>query len=293
MCVTDPEGERLTKLLVSHKQFSPLSPLTRAPPYVMIVRNHRINGTSGNKGHLGRGLVLKYHLSYDMCIMLGNILNLFGRSPFASLLAHMEKVSTCVHLLPQLFDALEQRDYKNVEELSNKIADIEHQADIAKNDIRNHLPKSLVMPIDRGHLLEILNIQDKIADKAEDVAVLVTLKTIELLPVFKDEFMKFLRLNMETFDGARRIIKEMHELLESSFGGLEAEKVCAMVEEVSYKEHEVDMIQRQLLKKIFSTENEMTYTSFLLWQKICQAVGEISNLSENLAFRVRMTLELK
>jgi len=225
--------------------------------------------------------------------MLGTILNLFGKSPFASLQAHMEKVSVCVHLLPDLFSALEKRDFESVEKIAAKIAEVEHQADLTKNDIRNHLPKSLVMPIDRGHLLEILHLQDKIADKAEDISVLVTLKPLELLPAFKVEFNDFLRENIEAFDGASRIMKEMHELLESSFGGLEAEKVRSMVEEVSFMEHEVDVHQKLLLKKIIMAENEMSYTTFFLWQKICETIASISNLSENLAFRVRMTLEIK
>ena len=75
--------------------------------------------------------------------------------------------------------------------------------------------------------------------------------------------------------------------------GIEAEKVRAMVEEVSFMEHEVDLVQYQLLKKLFQVDNEMSYTSFHLWQKICEAMTSISNLSENLAFRIRMTLELK
>lgn len=225
--------------------------------------------------------------------MLGTILNLFGRSPFAPLQSHMEKVSSCVHLLADLFIALEQRDYATVEKIATHIAELEHQADITKNDIRNHLPKSLYLPIDRAQLLEILSVQDKIADKAEDVAVLVTIKPIELLPSFCTEFKDFLHKNIRTFDGALLIIKEMHELLESSFGGIEAQKVRSMVEDVSYKEHEVDMIQRQLLKKLFTSETEMSYTTFYLWQKICGATADISNLSETLANRIRMTLELK
>lgn len=225
--------------------------------------------------------------------MLGNILNLFGRSPFASLMAHMDKVSACVHLLPQLFDALESQEAPRLEELARKIEDIEHQADLARNDICNHLPKSLVMPIDRDQLLDILTIQDKIADKAEDIAVLVTLKSLELPLTFREDFKKFLNMNIETFNGARRIIQEIHELLESSFGGLEAEKVSSMVNQVSTKEHEVDTFQKRLLKKIFNAENEMTFTTFHLWQKIFENVAAISNLSEHLAFRVRMNLEIK
>lgn len=225
--------------------------------------------------------------------MFGAIINLFGRSPFAPLQSHMEKVSNCVHLLPNLFTSLEKRDTETLERIATEIGELEHQADITKNDIRNHLPKSLFLPIDRGHLLEILSIQDRIADKAEDIAVLVVLKPLEILPTFKSEFKEFLEKNIVAFEGARLIIKEMHELLEASFGGIEAEKVRSMVEDVSYKEHEVDLIQRQLLKKLFQCENEIPFTTFHLWQKIFEAVADISNLSENLANRVRMTLELK
>lgn len=221
------------------------------------------------------------------------ILNLFGRSPFAPLASHMEEVAVCVNLLNELFDALNKKDYERLEQVAKKIGEQEHKADLTKNNIRNHLPKNLFLAIDRGQLLEILSLQDNIADQAEDIAVLATLKQIEVIPAFREEFQLFLVKNLETFNGARKIIKELHELLESSFGGIEAEKVRSMVDEVSFKEHEVDLIQRKLLKILFASEDKLSYSSFYLWQKIFQALGAISNLSENLANRIRMTLELK
>lgn len=221
------------------------------------------------------------------------ILSLFGRSPFAPLQAHMESVSECVYCLPKLIEALEQKNYSLLEQLAEDISNREHHADLIKNDIRNHLPKSLFLPIDRGNLLEILAIQDRIADKVEDVAVLMTLKPLELLPIFKKEFKLFLHKNIETFEEAKLIIKELHELLESSFGGIEAEKVRQMVEKVAYREHEVDVIQRQLLKIFFKSEDQLNYMTFYLWQRLFENIGSISNLAENLAYRIRMTLELK
>lgn len=221
------------------------------------------------------------------------IINLFGRSPFAPLQSHMEKVRCCVHMLKDLFHALESKNYAEVEKIGEKISEMEHAADFTKNDIRNHLPRSLFLPIDRGQLLEILSLQDNIADSAEDVAVLVNLKPIELLEDFKEEFYTFLDLNIETYNEAEKIIKEMHELLETSFGGSEAEKVKIMVDHVAFKEHEVDLVQRRLLKKLFASESQMSYSSFHLWQKIFEALANISNLSEKLANRIRMTLELK
>ena len=221
------------------------------------------------------------------------ILSLFGRSPFAPLQSHMENVAKCVHSLPELIEALENHDYPLIEKICEKISNFEHDADLIKNDIRNHLPKSLFLPIDRGNLLDILSIQDKIADTTEDVAVLMTLKPLELLPIFKEEFKLFLQKNIETFDEANSIVKELHELVEFSFGGVEAAKVRSMVNEVAYREHEVDLIQRKLLKALFKAEEQLNYMTFNQWQKLFEAIGSISNLSENLAYRIRTTLELK
>ena len=221
------------------------------------------------------------------------IISLFARSPFAPLQTHMEKVSHCVYKLFDLFDALEKHNYTEVDKIAAEISDLEHQADLLKNDIRNHLHKNIYLPVDRSNLLEILGIQDSIADSAEDIAVLLTLKQVEMPNDLKGDFRDFLNKNVESFESARNIIKEMHDLLETSFGGYEAEKVRAMVEDVAYKEHEADLIQRKLLKKLFGSENEMTYTTFHIWQKIFEAVASISNLSEKLAYRVRMTLDLK
>lgn len=225
--------------------------------------------------------------------MFKTILNLFGRSPFAPLQSHMEKVESCVNLLFDLFKAVEEKNYEKVDEISIKISELEHQADLMKNDIRNHLPKSLYLPIDRGQLLEILAVQDDIADKAQDIGVLCSLKHLEMLDEFKGNLYLFLEKNTESFHGALLIIKEMHELLESSFGGVEAEKVSHMVDAVSRKEHEADGVQRDLLKGLFKAEDAMSYTSFHLWMKIFEALGSIANLSEKLAYRIRMTLELK
>ncbi|WP_041941688.1 TIGR00153 family protein [Waddlia chondrophila] len=221
------------------------------------------------------------------------LLNLFGRSPFSPLDTHMEEVSRCVYLLRDLFKALKNKDYEQVEKIAQKISKQEHQADLTKNDLRNHLPKRIFLPIARESLLHILAIQDSIADRAEDVAVLTTLKELEMIELFRAEFDEFLDKNIETFEGAKKIIKELHELLETTFGGVEAEKVRQMVHQVAIKEHEADVVQRKMLKALLKAEGQMSYTTFHVWQKILEELGAIADLSENLAYQVRMTLELK
>ena len=109
------------------------------------------------------------------------ILSLFSKSPFTPLQQHMEKVAVCVHQLEGLFEALQKREFEKILEIQKKISKQEHEADKEKNHIRNNLPKNLFMPISQSSLLEILSIQDSIADTSEDIAVLTTLKQLECL----------------------------------------------------------------------------------------------------------------
>jgi len=69
--------------------------------------------------------------------------------------------------------------------------------------------------------------------------------------------------------------------------------VKQMVERVAYKEHECDLLQRKLMKKLLEQAETMKVASFFLWMKVVQELAGLSDESERLANRVRMTLEVK
>ena len=204
----------------------------------------------------------------------------------------MGKVAGCVERVPLLFDAVRVQDRDRVEEIAKEVCQLEHDADLLKNEIRNNLPNSLFLPIDRGNLLDILSLQDSIADRAEDVAVLFTLRPIEPTQGMAPLLGPFVDKNIETFREVAAIIREWQDLIESSFGGIEAEKVRQMTDAVAHTEHEVDVLQRQLLRELYSSK-ELDFQTFDLWKRILLEVGTISNLSEKLANRIRMVLDLK
>ena len=218
---------------------------------------------------------------------------LFGRSPFAPLRTHMEGVARCVDRLPPLFEAVKAKDGSQVAAIAKEISKLEHEADLAKNDIRNGLKTSLFLPVPRAGLLEVLSLQDAIADRAEDIAVILTLRDPEVPAAIEGLFDEFLQKNLEAFEAVAEIVGEIHQLFESSFGGAEAEKVRAMVDQVAYKEHKVDVLQRDLLKGMFNSEETLSYAAFGLWMRVIEEVGSLSNLSEKLANRLLMTLEVK
>ncbi len=205
----------------------------------------------------------------------------------------MEDVNECVNKVKEIFEALEKKDFESISRIAKEISKLEAKADTTKHELRNHLPSSLFMPISKGELLEILSLQDDIADDCEDIGVLLTLKELTMKEVFKDDFKTFLKKNLETYELIKVIIEEFDNLLETSFTGSEAEKVKSMVIKVALKEHEADLSQRQLLKNIFNNEEHFSHAEFQLWLSILREIRTLSNTSEKLAHRIRNLLDLE
>lgn len=218
---------------------------------------------------------------------------LFGQSPFAPLQAHMEVVATCVHQLKQAFLYLQEGDYEAIASLSKDISDQEYKADCIKNDMRNHMPSGLFMPVSRSAILEIISIQDSIADTAEDVAILLTVRRLTIYSEFRELFYLFLDKNLETFDLTMTMIQEFNKLLEGSFGGRKADKIRFLVDRIAKAEHDCDVLQRELMQVFFSDQCGVGFKECILWMQIMKRTAGISDSAEKLAHRIHMTLEEK
>ena len=224
---------------------------------------------------------------------MSTIGKLFGKSPFGLLQRHMEQVAKCVAKMEESLLALERGEWDQIDAMAGQVSKLEHQADGIKDEIRNKLLKKFFMPVDRAQILDILSIQDGLADTAEDVAVLLTIRRLQTPSSVVEEFQKFRESNLKAFRLAEAIINDLDELLETGFGGAEAEKIRTVVHDIAYAEHEADVVQRDLLKKVFSDEVNFSAADLNMWIQLIKSLAHLSNLSENLGDRVQTTLDLK
>ena len=218
---------------------------------------------------------------------------LFGKSPFVPLQLHLDRVADCVEALVFMLQEICDGNDIDISEEARKISKLEHKADLVKNDIRNSLPRGLFMAIDRSQLLEILSLQDSIADRAEDSAVLMAIRPAKMLDAFGGPFREYVDGNIATFHKAKDVMRELDNLIESGFGGAEASSVNDMVDAVAVSEHECDIMQRNLMRLVLDHEMDLTTGDFFIWQRLLHEVAGISNQSEKLANRVRMLINLK
>lgn len=216
------------------------------------------------------------------------LISLFGYSPFLSLQRHMKEVSKAVSQMRQAYYFYQSQQEDGLQNCVSSLDSLERSADQIKQEICKSLPRGVFLPVGKESLLEVLTIQDEIANVAQNFGVLLSLRAFEKVEDLEDVFLDFLEKNIEVFEKVKLIIDNLQDLLESSFGGSEAEQVKKMIERVLYHEYEADLLQRKLLKILFN--KELPYQVFFLWSSLIRELGAIADLSEKLAYRLRMML---
>jgi predicted phosphate transport protein (TIGR00153 family) len=215
---------------------------------------------------------------------------LFGKSPFQPLQAHMKVARRAADELIPLFEGVLARDEAAIKTSRDLIFQLEREADALKKELRSHLPRSLFMPVDRRDLLNLLGAQDSIADAAQDIASLLTLRPVEMPAFLGDRVLPFARQVIATVDRAAAVVNELDDLLESGFRGAESERVEAMIGEISALETATDETGLALVSAMFDHEHELSALRVIFWQKVFRTLGRVADHAENVGDRLRLLI---
>lgn len=218
------------------------------------------------------------------------IANLFARSPFHALQAHMEHVRQCADQVVVLFDALIENNAEAQAVAINQIFVLEGEADTVKHDLRAHLPNSLFMPVDRGDLLKILDLQDHIADTAQDIAGLLQVRSFNVPNGLGEPLAKFVRRCIDACALCEKIINELDELLSVGFKGPGTEKVSDMIAELNKIESDTDDMGMDLTRRLFAMEGEISDVSLMLWSGLIRDIGSLADSAEKVGNRLRLLI---
>lgn len=212
---------------------------------------------------------------------------LFKKSPFGPVINHAKKVYECIELIDPMIKAWLREDWDKIERLANEISQKENEADQLKIKIRNSLPKSLFYPVPRGDLLRILNNQDDIADAAEDLGVVFTLRKTKLPDTLTNDFQDFVDQVIDTCRMLLSANEELDTLMEVSFTGPTSENVLKIADEIGQMEWESDKKSRELVKKIINMEDQLDPLTIVFLMKIIEVLGNLANYAENCGDNLR------
>lgn len=222
--------------------------------------------------------------------MTNFVANIFGSSPVMPLENHIDLAYRCAKELRPLFAAVVDGDWSEAEKVREEIEKLEQEADEIKNDIRLHLPKSLFMPVPRQDLLELLLVQDRIANRTRDVAGLVLLRKMAIPSSISDDFLDFVDRVIDAAKKARKSVRELDELFTTGFRGAEVDLVTKLIGELGQIESDTDARQMQLNTAVFEIESTLNPVDAVYLYRIIELVGEIADMCERVGRRLELLL---
>lgn len=218
------------------------------------------------------------------------ISNLFGTSPIKPLQEHMSTVVGCASILDTFFVASYEGNWEEASQLFEKLSEQEALADQMKKEFRMHMPKSLFMPVSRGDLLNILSLQDDLANISKDIAGIVLGREMEIPNSLQNSFSKFVQSAIQACEKALVAINELDELLETGFTGQEVKFVQKLIRELDAQEQKVDKNEKSIRHKLFKLEADLPPVHVMFLYSIIDNIGSIADTAERIGNRLELLI---
>jgi predicted phosphate transport protein (TIGR00153 family) len=192
-------------------------------------------------------------------------------------------VKKCIDLLGDGLVDYYKGNYKNISKLAEKVSKIEHKADLIKSNIRNHLPSSLFMPVDKGKFMLALKEQDCILDHADNLVRMLDMRHTKIPKNLQKDFIEHSKRVMKTVGAMQDAVGNIKDLVETSFVKRERDQTKEFIYKVHKLEYEADLKKYEITKGIYKMENKLKPMDVYHLIKIADWVDDIADHAENVA----------
>ena len=223
-------------------------------------------------------------------VMRSSITSMFAGSPVKPLQKHMEKACRCAGQLSVFFAAVAKKDFEQAKTIQKAIAGMEGEADDIKIALRMGLPNSLFMPMPREQVLDIVRLQDKIANISEDIAGTMVGRKMQLPEPVVDAFAAFVECAVEAANQAKSAINELDELVETGFRGRELSVVEEIIEKLEKIESKADKLEKKLRRDLFEIEKDYPPLDMMFLYRIINWIGKLADVSHQVGGRIQLLM---
>ncbi len=222
--------------------------------------------------------------------MAGYFSKIFGDSPVVPIQKHGEICYKAARALVKFFAAVAEGDWKAVHKHRETIVALENEADDFKRDIRSQISTGVMMPVSREDLLDLVLLQDKIANRARDISGLVFGRKMQIPAAIKDQMLAYVGRNVDAAKKARSTIRELDDLYEAGFKGKEASLVESLVDELDLIENETDDMQIAIRADLMKIEQTLPPIEAMFLYRVIEMIGDIADRAEVVGRRLEVLI---
>jgi predicted phosphate transport protein (TIGR00153 family) len=224
---------------------------------------------------------------------LRSIFGLIAKSSFKPLSEHAEKVRLTVWKMSDAVNSYVVGDQAKVEALYRDISELEYDADNVKHEIRQHLPSSRIMPVDRADMLSYLKQQDDVANSAETVAQIMTIKAAVMPPEVKDAILTLNKEVLKTVEEHVSVSNKIITILDTAFSPEKIQEAQELIYKVDTQKHKVDVTRLEAMKAIYGHEKELVPTDVFHLLTLVKEMGWVAEHAESSSNRLRLMIARK
>jgi predicted phosphate transport protein (TIGR00153 family) len=216
------------------------------------------------------------------------ISEVISNSPLALLERHVGVCVDCVERLPLYFAEAQANRWGRASDVREEICRFEGLADELKQDVRGNLPRGLWMSVSRADLLELVRVQDKMANGVKEVSGISLGRQLAFPAAMTSEVADFIDVVVQVSRVVVKIIGATRELSRSAFGTRQTNVILDFVSQVEADERRSDEMQAALRARLKEHEAELSAVDAIFLYQLLSAIGDIANNAEKVAHRAQI-----
>ena len=216
------------------------------------------------------------------------ISDVISNSPLALLERHAGVCVDCVERLPLYFAEAQANRWGRASDVREEICRFEGLADELKQDVRSNLPRGLWMSVSRADLLELVRVQDKMANGVKEVSGISLGRQLAFPAAMTSEVADFIDVVVQVSRVVVKIIGATRELSRSAFGTRQTNVILDFVSQVEADERRSDEMQATLRARLREYEAELSAVDAIFLYQLLATIGDIADNAEKVAHRAQI-----
>lgn len=191
---------------------------------------------------------------------------------------YLDKIRETIEMfrktIENYFDRGLSREFKEMIEATHLS---ESMADDIRREIEVEMYQKSLIPESRGDILGLIEATDSVLNKAQSVLYQIETESLNIPGELKDDFLKLINNNIAAFEGAIEGFRILFTSLKD---------VRDKVKEVDKRESSSDRMERDLIRKVFSSNCDIGQK--ILLKDLIIEIGNISDMSEEVTDRLNI-----
>jgi predicted phosphate transport protein (TIGR00153 family) len=214
----------------------------------------------------------------------------FRKSPFKPLRKHMRIASETATFLPDAMQAFFRNDSEALQETRQAVSELAADADLLLKELQQRLPDERDMTLERRDLLDVLEMQEAIARRMQEITALLPDLPMDVSRDMRKPLTRLVDRCVAATEVAYEIVKSIEKVVEAGFKGAQLDAARQLVQDVVVIRSEADVLCGEITRMLFAQCREMDPLAVMFLYQLLGWIDDLANSSQKLAIRSQLLL---